>query len=140
MVNKNSDPTSENINSAKDSGKKLNSSLGNDENLSPNQDSHLFKCRSCGYVYDPEDGIKKLGIIKGTPFSSFDPMIFKCPVCRLGVEFFTDIGPKSQPSGFKENLDYGFGLNKLTEGQKNVLIFGGLAFAFACFLSLYSLH
>jgi len=28
----------------------------------------------------------------------------------------------------------------LPPGQKNILIFGGLAFAAACFLSLYSLH
>ena len=27
-----------------------------------NPDSHRFECRSCGFVYDPEEGVKKLGI------------------------------------------------------------------------------
>jgi len=100
----------------------------------------LYQCRSCGYVYDPKDGVKKLGIVGGTSFLDLDKETFRCPVCRLGIDAFKNIGPRSKPSGFEENLDYGFGINKLTEGQKNVLIFGGLAFAFACFLSLYSLH
>ena len=63
-----------------------------------------------------------------------------CPVCRAGKNFYKDIGPKSKPSGFEENLVYGFGFNSLPPGQKNILIFGGLAFAAAMFLSLYSLH
>jgi hypothetical protein len=46
---------------------------------------------------------------------------------------------KSTSSGFEENLTYGFGFNKHPSGQKNVLIFGSLALAAACFLSLYSL-
>ena len=102
--------------------------------------SHRFECRSCGYIYDPDEGVKKLGIIPGTPFLEIDKVSFRCPVCRLGMDAFKDIGPRSAPSGFEENLNYGFGINNLTPGQKNVLIFGGLAFAFACFLSLYSLH
>ena len=76
----------------------------------------------------------------GTPFSGLDKSSFRCPVCRERIEVFRDIGPDSQASGFEENLDYGFGVNKLTSAQKNVLIFGGLAFALACFLSLYSLN
>ncbi len=99
-----------------------------------------FECRSCGYVYDPLDGIKKFAIPKGTPFLDLDKATFRCPVCREGVEAYRDIGPRSQPSGFQENMNYGFGANSLTPGQKNVLIFGALAFAVACFLSLYSLH
>ena len=109
------------------------------ESLSDSRE-HLFECRSCGYVYDPDDGIKKYGIASGTSFLDLDHSQFKCPVCRLGVETFKDIGPRSRPSGFDENLNYGLGINNMTPGQKNVLIFGGLAFAFACFLSLYSLH
>tara|TARA_Y100001968_G_C19314172_1_gene695754 strand:- start:256 stop:687 length:432 start_codon:yes stop_codon:yes gene_type:complete len=104
------------------------------------QEDNRFECRGCGYVYDSKEGIKKLGIPVGTTFLDLDPAKFKCPVCRFGKDAFKDIGPRSQPSGFEENLNYGFGINKLTEGQKNVLIFGGLAFAFACFLSLYSLN
>ena len=102
--------------------------------------THRFECRSCGYVYDPEEGVKKLGIAIGTAFEDLDPIGFRCPVCRSRVGAFTDIGPRSKASGFEENLNFGLGVNRLTPGQKNVLIFGGLALGFAFFLSLYSLR
>ena len=102
--------------------------------------AHRFECRSCGYVYDPRDGDKKLGIASGTCFDDLDRTSFRCPVCRARIELFRDIGPRDKPSGFEENLNYGFGVNSLTPGQKNVLIFGGLIFMFACLLSVYSLH
>jgi rubredoxin len=103
-------------------------------------DTHRFECRSCGFVYDPGEGVKKLAIEPGTPFSALDPASFRCPVCRSSTKAFKDIGPRNKPSGFEENLGYGLGVNQLTPGQKNVLIFGGFALAFAFFLSLYSLR
>ncbi len=103
-------------------------------------DTHRFECRSCGYVYDPGEGVKKLAIAPGTPFSALDPVGFRCPVCRSRVAAFKDIGPRNKASGFEENLDFGLGVNRLTPGQKNVLIFGGFALAIAFFLSLYSLR
>jgi rubredoxin len=103
-------------------------------------DTHRFECRSCGFVYDPGEGIKKLAIAPGTPFSALDAATFRCPVCRSPVKAFKDIGPRNKPSGFEENLGYGLGVNQLTPGQKNVLIFGGFALAIAFFLSLYSLR
>ena len=111
-----------------------------DQELSTNLEQNRFECRSCGYIYDPSEGNKKLNIDQNTPFSAIDGNTFACPVCRAGKNFYKDIGPKSKPSGFEENLTYGFGFNSLPPGQKNILIFGGLAFAAACFLSLYSLH
>ena len=102
--------------------------------------THRFECRSCGYVYDPEEGVKKVGIKAGTAFSDLDPLGFRCPVCRSKVAAFRDIGPRSKASGFEENLNYGLGVNRMTPGQKNVLIFGSLALGFAFFLSLYSLR
>jgi rubredoxin len=105
-----------------------------------NLKQNRFECRSCGYIYDPSEGNKKLKIAQNTPFEDLDGNTFACPVCRAGKNFYKDIGPKSKPSGFEENLTYGFGFNSLPPGQKNILIFGGLAFAAACFLSLYSLH
>ena len=101
---------------------------------------HRFECRSCGYVYDPAEGVKKVGIAPGTPFLEIDPGSFRCPVCRSKIGAFQDIGPRDKPSGFEENLNFGLGVNRLTPGQKNVLIFGGFALAFAFFLSLYSLR
>ncbi len=117
-----------------------NSSGVNVEQTSINLEQNRFECRSCGYIYDPSEGIKKLNIPKNTPFLELDGNTFACPVCRAGKNLYKDIGPKSKPSGFDENLTYGFGFNSLPSGQKNILIFGGLAFAAACFLSLYSLH
>ena len=102
--------------------------------------THRFECRSCGYVYDPDEGVKKLAIPSGTPFEDLDAVSFRCPVCRSRVGAFRDIGPRSKASGFEENLDFGLGVNRLTPGQKNVLIFGGLLLGFAFFLSLYSLR
>ena len=110
------------------------------ESPSSNLEQNRFECRSCGYIYDPSEGNKKLKIVPNTPFSALDGNTFVCPVCRAGKNFYKDIGPKSKPSGFEENLTYGFGFNSLPPGQKNILIFGGLAFAAALFLSLYSLH
>ena len=104
-----------------------------------NSKLNRFECMSCGFIYDPEEGIKKLKIEPGTAFMDIDKDRFRCPVCRVGFGGYKDIGPKSKPSGFEENLTYGFGFNKLPSGQKNVLIFGSLALAAACFLSLYSL-
>ena len=111
-----------------------------DKDLITNLDQNRFECRSCGYIYDPIEGNKKLNIPKNTPFSAIDGNSFACPVCRAGKNLYKDIGPREKPSGFEENLTYGFGFNSLPPGQKNILIFGGLAFAAACFLSLYSLH
>ena len=102
--------------------------------------THRFECRSCGFVYDPAEGVKKVGIEPGTPFLELDPLSFRCPVCRSKVGAFKDIGPRDKPSGFEENLNFGLGVNRLTPGQKNVLIFGAFALAIAFFLSLYSLR
>ena len=111
-----------------------------DKELITNLEQNRFECRNCGYIYDPVEGNKKLKIPKNTPFSAIDGNTFACPVCRAGKNLYKDIGPREKPSGFEENLTYGFGFNSLPPGQKNILIFGGLAFAAACFLSLYSLH
>ena len=79
-------------------------------------------------------------LFRSTPFLELDGANFRCPVCRSKVGAFRDIGPREKPSGFEENLGYGLGVNTLTPGQKNVLIFGGFALAIAFFLSLYSLR
>ena len=109
---------------------------------SPEDDpaDHRFECLSCGFVYDPAEGIKKLKIAAGIPFLELDPASFRCPVCRSKMGAFKDIGPRNKPSGFEENLNFGLGVNRLTPGQKNVLIFGGFALAVGFFLSLYSLR
>ena len=87
-----------------------------------NLEQNRFECRSCGYIYDPLEGNKKLNIHKNTPFSELDGNTFACPVCRAGKNFYKDIGSREKPSGFEENLVYGFGFNSLPPGQKLSLI------------------
>ena len=142
-MSENIQPSSEDNKIVEDlDGKKTSEILPDlkDKELLSNLEQNRFECRSCGYIYDPREGNKKLNILPNTPFSEIDGKTFACPVCRAGKNLYKDIGPREKPSGFEENLTYGFGFNSLPPGQKNILIFGGLAFAAACFLSLYSLH
>lgn len=98
-----------------------------------------YECRSCGYIYEPEKGDDAGGIDPGTPFEELS-VAWRCPVCSARRTAFTNIGSAGAASGFKENLGYGIGVNQLTPGQKNILIFGGLALGFLFFISLYGLR
>jgi len=111
------------------------------ENVAPTTpadlDQHLFECAVCGYVYEPSVGDAKRGILPGTSFAVL-PEAWRCPVCNSRKDKFRDIGLPNKPSGFAENLGYGFGVNTLTPNQKNLLIFGGLAIGFLFFMSFYA--
>ena len=98
-----------------------------------------YECRACGYVYVPTKGDGKQDIAPGTLFTEL-PVSWRCPVCGVGKNAFVDIGAPDAPSGFAENLNYGFGVNRLTPSQKNLLIFGALILGFLFFLSLYGLN
>lgn len=98
-----------------------------------------YECQACGYIYEPTKGDDKCDVPAGTPFSEL-PGDWRCPVCGARTSRFSNIGVKGAPSGFKENLGYGLGVNTLTPGQKNILIFGGLILAFLFFMSLYGLQ
>ncbi|KUG18882.1 MAG: rubredoxin [Methanomicrobiaceae archaeon] len=41
-----------------------------------------WKCRKCGYLYDPRVGDAGGGIAAGTPFEKL-PDTWKCPRCRV---------------------------------------------------------
>lgn len=99
---------------------------------------HRYECGVCGYVYEPPAGDPKRGISSGTAFTQL-PSDWRCPVCNARTDKFADIGVSGKPSGFTENLGYGFGVNVMTPGQKNLLIFGALALAFIIFMSFYAL-
>ncbi len=98
-----------------------------------------YECRACGYVYAPEKGDGKANIPAGTLFSDL-PVDWHCPVCGTSKKTFVNIGAPNAPSGFAENLNYGFGVNRLTPAQKNLLIFGALGLGVLFFLSLYTLN
>jgi rubredoxin len=48
------------------------------------------KCRSCGYVYDPEIGDPISGIPAGTPFEEL-PEQWICPLCGVRKTEFVEI-------------------------------------------------
>jgi len=98
-----------------------------------------YECRACGYVYEPAKGDDRGQIQAGTAFDQL-PATWRCPVCGARKTTFQNVGVSGKASGFKENLKYGLGVNSLTSGQKNLLIFGGLALAVLFFLSLYGLN
>ena len=98
-----------------------------------------YECRSCGYVYVPSKGDDQTNIPAGTKFTEL-PNDWRCPVCGVRKTQFINVGAQGAPSGFAENLNYGFGVNRLTPAQKNILIFGALALGFLFFLSLYGLN
>ena len=98
-----------------------------------------YECRACGYVYVPGKGDERTKIAPDTPFEEI-PLNWRCPVCSAPKNLFLCTGVTDAPSGFEENLQYGFGVNNLTAGQKNLLIFGGLFVGFLLFISLYGLQ
>lgn len=112
-----------------------------DEETAPTTPQELdrFECLACGYKYEPAKGDDRNGIKPGVPFKDI-PLNWRCPVCSAPKKRFANIGPAGTPSGFKENLNYGLGVNVLTPGQKSILIFGGLALGVLFFLSLYGLR
>ena len=112
-----------------------------DESLKvvPEPSMDCYECSACGYVYEPRKGDERNKIASGTEFTMLDPT-WKCPVCGVPKSRFNNIGRAGAASGFKENLKYGFGVNTMTPGQKNLLIFGSLLLAVLFFLSLYSLE
>jgi rubredoxin len=97
-----------------------------------------YECPSCGYIYNPAKGESKNNTPAGTTFEEL-PLIWNCPVCGVDKGAFRSIGAADAPSGFEENLQYGFGVNNMTPNQKNLLIFGALGLGFLFFLSLYGL-
>ncbi|MFN7679104.1 MAG: rubredoxin, partial [Cyanobacteriota bacterium] len=58
------------------------------EELVEDTTNHRFECRSCGYVYDPAEGVRTLGIAAGPPLEVLDPCRVRCPVCGSWVGAF----------------------------------------------------
>ena len=70
----------------------------------------------------------------GTAFMDI-PSNWRCPRCQASKDRFD--ATTITIAGFAENQGYGFGGNEMTEGDKNLAIFGGLGFFFVLFLSGY---
>lgn len=50
-----------------------------------------YRCKACGYIYDPEKGDPDGGIAPGTPFEDI-PDDWVCPVCGVGKDMFEKEG------------------------------------------------
>ena len=97
------------------------------------------KCTNCDWEYDEAKGdVIMIGgqIQAGTAFAEL-PANWRCPVCRASKDSFAEV--VEEIPGFAVNQGYGFGTNSWTAGQKNLAIFGGLAFFFILFLSGYAM-
>jgi len=46
-----------------------------------------YKCKICGYVYDPEKGDPENGVRPGTPFEKL-PKDWVCPACGAEKDMF----------------------------------------------------
>ncbi len=46
-----------------------------------------YRCKVCGYLYDPDNGDLNGGIEPGTAFKDL-PDNWRCPVCGVGAEEF----------------------------------------------------
>ena len=96
------------------------------------KDTGKFMCKVCEYQYDPEEGAK--GVAAATPFEDIQSN-WRCPRCRASKDSFEPV--TITIAGFAENQNYGFGGNSMTEGDKNLAIFGSLGFLFVLLLSGY---
>jgi rubredoxin len=50
----------------------------------------IYKCKVCGYIYDPEKGEKRNGTEAGTPFEDLSNNWY-CPHCGAGINRFRAI-------------------------------------------------
>ena len=46
-----------------------------------------YKCKVCGYIYDPEVGDSRSGITPGTSFEDLKDN-WRCPQCGAGINRF----------------------------------------------------
>ncbi len=49
-----------------------------------------YRCKICGYIYDPAEGDPDGNVPPGTPFENL-PEDWKCPVCGAAKEEFEEI-------------------------------------------------
>ncbi|KAK9840306.1 hypothetical protein WJX74_007252 [Apatococcus lobatus] len=95
------------------------------------------ECTSCGFIYDPRKGDPEYPVGPGTQFSNL-PGDWQCPICGAGKRSFQN--KAKTLAGFEQNMQYGFGTNTMTSGQKSLLIYGSLIAFFGLFLFGYLLQ
>lgn len=98
-----------------------------------------FECRACGYIYEPSKGDENRSIPPGTAFADL-PVNWRCPVCSAPKKQFSNIGPVGIPLRLQGKSELRLGCESPHPGQKNILIFGGLALAVLFLLSFYNVR
>ena len=56
------------------------------------QESDMWICETCGFIYDPREGDPDGGIDAGTPFEQI-PDDWVCPLCGARKCFFRKLEP-----------------------------------------------
>tara|TARA_B100000315_G_C14399018_1_gene505603 strand:+ start:633 stop:833 length:201 start_codon:yes stop_codon:yes gene_type:complete len=49
-----------------------------------------YRCKVCGYIYDPEKGDPENGVVPGTSFDAL-PDGWVCPECGVGKDQFEKV-------------------------------------------------
>jgi len=52
---------------------------------------YKYKCKKCGYVYDPDKGDLSQNVLPGTLFDNL-PEKWVCPVCKANKGYFIKSG------------------------------------------------
>lgn len=51
----------------------------------------LYKCKPCGYIYDPEKGEPTKKVEPGTPFEDLTEDNWSCPRCGANIWLFEKV-------------------------------------------------
>lgn len=54
------------------------------------KESNKYRCKVCGYIYDPQKGDPSQGVKPGTAFEDL-PDSWKCPECGVGKDQFEKV-------------------------------------------------
>ena len=93
--------------------------------LQPLARQAVFLFMGCGFM-------RSTGALQNLPGD------WQCPICGAGKRSFQS--KAKTLAGFEQNMQYGFGTNTMTSGQKSALIYGSLIVFFALFLFGYLLQ
>nr|WP_068367756.1 rubredoxin [Peptoniphilus coxii] len=53
----------------------------------------IYRCKPCGFIYDPSEGVPDYGIKPGIPFKEL-PEDWTCPKCGASIWMFEKVEEK----------------------------------------------
>lgn len=57
------------------------------------KDISIYRCKPCGFIYDPSEGVPDYGIKPGIPFKEL-PEDWTCPKCGASIWMFEKVEEK----------------------------------------------